>query len=609
VVLVDIDEDSLARFGQWPWPRYRVARLLAALGGAGASAVGLDMVFPEPDRTSLSTLSRDLSRDLGASLPVAGMPEEAVHPDRALARILSRGPFVLGYQFDFAAPRGDDSLLHPVPAALLSRGDGDPLAALFEARGVVANLPELSRAASSSGFFNVVPDPDGVLRRVPVLVRRGGRAYPSLALATYLRARGGELLLRGRGDGLELLLDGRPIPLDRRGNLLVNFRGGRGTFPRIGASSVLDGTVPPRSLEGRIVLVGTTAAGLQEIRTTPVSAAHPGPEIHANVIDDLVAGDPNREPSGGAPLSFLLVLSAGAASTLLLARAGALVGIPLLGLSVAAAWAGSRWLLSAGGVFVSPVLPTAALVATALLVTALRFRRAERELVERTRRLALTQDAIIQSLAALAETRHHETGGHIQRTREYVRILALRLLRHPRFRHFLDEAMADTLYRLAPLHDIGKVGVPDAILLKPKVLSAEEFEVMKKHTLYGSDTIRLAKGLLGDDEFLRIAEEIVVTHQEKWDGTGYPRGLSGEEIPIPGRIMAVADVYDALISPRGYKAAFSHEEATRILVEGKGRHFDPDVVDAYLAEQARFRAVAERFAVGEGVEPEVPGGR
>ncbi|HEY5577654.1 MAG TPA: HD domain-containing phosphohydrolase, partial [Deferrimonas sp.] len=251
------------------------------------------------------------------------------------------------------------------------------------------------------------------------------------------------------------------------------------------------------------------------------------------------------------------------------------------------------------------LLPMVTLTVVFTVLASMRFLRADREVRERTRKLALTQDAIIQSLAALTETRHHETGGHIQRTRHYVRVLAGRLQAHPGFRNRLDDATVDLLFRLAPLHDIGKVGVRDRILLKPDQLTAEEYEEMKRHTLYGSETIRLAKRMMGEDAFFQLADDLVLNHHERWDGTGYPNGLREEAIPLPGRLMAVADAYDAIISPRVYKPAQIHEEAVRIMSEKRGTYFDPDVVDAFLEINEEFRGIAARF-VGAGVEPELP---
>ncbi len=215
---------------------------------------------------------------------------------------------------------------------------------------------------------------------------------------------------------------------------------------------------------------------------------------------------------------------------------------------------------------------------------------------DRTRELQLTQDVMIESMGALAECRDPETGGHIRRTQSYVRLLAQQLQEHPRFRDSLDDATIDLLCKSAPLHDIGKIGVPDHILRKPGRLSDAEFEEMKKHAVYGYEAIRLSAARLGENSFLRLAQEIAYTHQEKWDGSGYPQHLKGDQIPVSGRLMAVADVYDALVSKRVYKAPIPHARAVAIIAEGRGSHFDPDVVDAFLEAQDACRQAALQFA-------------
>ena len=214
----------------------------------------------------------------------------------------------------------------------------------------------------------------------------------------------------------------------------------------------------------------------------------------------------------------------------------------------------------------------------------------------KTREVQLTQAVMIESLATLAEYRDPETGGHIKRTQNYVKALAVKLKGHPRFRDLLDEQTIELLYLSAPLHDMGKVGVRDHILLKPGRLEDAEFAEMKKHTLFGEEALRITEQKLGQSTFLRHAREIAGSHQEKWDGSGYPRGLTGEAIPVSGRLMALADVYDALISKRVYKPPFPHAKAVQIIQEGRGTHFDPDVVEAFLALEDTFRNIALTFA-------------
>ena len=221
----------------------------------------------------------------------------------------------------------------------------------------------------------------------------------------------------------------------------------------------------------------------------------------------------------------------------------------------------------------------------------------ESEVARRTREISAVQDVTIQAMAALAETRDSDTGNHIRRTQGYVKALSGKLKSYPRFSSLLTDGVIDTIFKSAPLHDIGKVGIPDRILLKPGRFEPGEFEIMKTHTTLGRDAIQAAEDALSlKVDFLSVAKEIAYGHQEKWDGSGYPEGLKGESIPVSARIMAVADVYDALISRRVYKDSMSHERAITIIAEGKGSHFDPDMVDAFLAIQDEIRAIAARYA-------------
>ena len=224
----------------------------------------------------------------------------------------------------------------------------------------------------------------------------------------------------------------------------------------------------------------------------------------------------------------------------------------------------------------------------------------EQEVRRRTRELSLIQNATIVAMASLAETRDNETGNHIRRTQLYLRALARHLQSHPRFAAELTDENIDLMYKSAPLHDIGKVAIPDRILLKPGELTPAEFEIMKTHTTLGREAISRAEALFGGvSSFLRFAKEIAYSHQEKWDGTGYPLGLSGERIPVAARLMAVADMYDSLITRRIYKTAHSHAQAVDILRAGRGTDFDPDIIDAFLALQNDFQAIAQRFADAE----------
>ena len=221
----------------------------------------------------------------------------------------------------------------------------------------------------------------------------------------------------------------------------------------------------------------------------------------------------------------------------------------------------------------------------------------ETRVAERTWQLGMLQDVTMLAMGSLAETRDNETGNHIRRTQFYVKALAEHLSGHSRYRDLLTPETIELYSKSAPLHDIGKVGVPDRILLKPGKLTNEEFEEMKRHALYGGEAIISAESKLdGPESFLRHARDIALGHHERWDGTGYPDGIAGEAIPLSARLMAVADVYDALISRRVYKPPFPHDTAVGLVRDGQGGHFDPDVVDAFLLIQAEFIKIAGRFA-------------
>ncbi len=217
------------------------------------------------------------------------------------------------------------------------------------------------------------------------------------------------------------------------------------------------------------------------------------------------------------------------------------------------------------------------------------------QLEEQNREIRSTQEVTILSLASLAETRDNETGAHIVRTQHYVRLLALEMRRLPAYAGELTDDVVELLFQSAPLHDVGKVGIPDSILLKPGKLNDQEFEIMKTHARLGAEALRAGERQYGSSGFLEYACEIAQWHHEKWDGSGYPDGLTGSDIPLSARLMALADVYDALRSKRIYKDAFSHEKSRAIIVDGKGSHFDPDVVDAFVAVEDDFVRIADTY--------------
>jgi HD-GYP domain-containing protein (c-di-GMP phosphodiesterase class II) len=602
-VIVDLDEKSLAQFGQWPWPRYRVALLLDKLRQLGAKSVGLDIIFAEADRTSLHILQQEMERDLHVKLSLAGLPPALWNNDLALADVLKKGPFVLGYKFSFEkneAP-GKEGLLHPIDAVLPQNSTAAGRDFLFAAQDATVNIAELITAVDASGFVNYPADADGVLRHVPLLMSYRDKVYPGLALATVMKAWGlkGVALDMHAGQLEAVVINGRRIPVDPVSSLLLAYQGKGHFFDYLSAADILNDAVPKERVADKIVLVGSSATGLMDTHPTPLDPVYPGVEVHATIIENIMNGHFLSRPLWSRGFEFAAIVVLGCVSTFFLTRASALVSGCFFVLGGCGIWYGSFIFLEKQGVFINPLCGELMLVGNFAILSLLRFWREEREVRKQTKELLLAQDTTILSMTALAETRDNETGGHIQRIQHYVRALAEHLAAHPRFKEHLDWSTIEMLFRSAPLHDIGKVGVADSILLNPGKLSAEEFEAMKEHTRFGHDTLLKAESLLKDargHSFLRLAREIAYTHHEHWDGLGYPLGLKGDAIPIGGRLMALADVYDALISSRRYKPAFSHAESVKIIIKGRGGHFDPDVVDAFLELEESFQLIARHFS-------------
>jgi adenylate cyclase len=581
IVVVDIDDRSLASIGQWPWRRDVIARLVTQLRAHGARIVAFDLLFAEPDRYAGGP----------ASGPTA--------PDAALADALRAGGAVLGYALTFGEIEGGvrPCVLHPLAVPTVAAGNGPSENPLFRATGAICSLPALAEAAGASGFLNAVPDADGILRRVPLVIEYAGRAYPGLALAAVMAATGTRptALRATHANAVSLLFGEDAVPLDGRANLLVRYRGGKRAFRYLSAADVLRGQHAEHAFRDAIVFVGTTALGTREVVTTPLDTRFAGVEVHATVADNLVRRDFLSRPAHALTLEIAMVLCLGIAITLVVARVGLLLGTAAGVLLLAGLWAAARWQLSARGEYLSPLVPTIAMMASLAAATLARITQERRRAETAAREKDTARQLMVQSLLSLTEVRDADTGRHSRRIQQFSRLVAEELSRRPEFRAYLTPERIELLASLAPLHDIGKVGIPDSLLNKPGELTPDEFVEMKKHPAYGLDVIANAQRDVGvlEDPILSMAKDIVYTHHEWWDGAGYPRGLKGKEIPIAGRVVAVVDVYDAMTARRLYRAPLPHDHAVDLIVAGKGTHFDPAVVDAFVAVAPTLRAAAQ----------------
>jgi HD-GYP domain-containing protein (c-di-GMP phosphodiesterase class II) len=594
VVIVDVDNRSLSTIGQWPWRRDVVGRLITRLQSAGASAIALDIIFAESDRDGQP---RDSDGRSTGRL--------ATTPDAALAGALRKGRVILGYglTFDEAPHAQSPCVLHPIGIAIVRPPDETRHEPLFHATGAVCNLPMLAEAAAASGFLNAAPDSDGILRRVPLLAELDGRIYPGLALAAVAAATGArDMALRITNVNASVLtIDNRSVPIDGRGNLLLRYRGKKRTFPYFSAADLLTDDIPAGALRGKIVFVGTTALGTREVVATPLDTLFAGVEVQATVADNLLEQDFIRRSAFGTMLESLVVLVVGIAIAVLVAGLGIASGLIGAAASVAALWWGTVWLLSTRGVFISPLSPTMGVLAALAVMTLAKFSVERGRADSASRDKTAAQRLMVQALLSLTEVRDAETGRHSRRTQQYARLLAEQLATQPDFRAYLTRERIDLLSSLAPIHDIGKVGVPDHILNKPGALTPDELAQMRTHPTLGRDVILKAEARVGvrDDATLEMAKDIVYTHHERWDGAGYPQGLRGTAIPVAGRVMALVDVYDAVSSRTLYRSCRSHDDTVTFIVGGKGTHFDPRVVDAFIVVAALFKSASDEAIADE----------
>lgn len=593
VVIVDIDEESLSAVGQWPWPRYRLARLIQTVNALGARTVGLDIILPEPDRTSLKNIRRQFRTDFDLPLEFTGAPASLDDNDAYLARII-RDCDVVGARYFYFDHFNKQAACNYQPFSITGLTERLSPA---EATGILCNTFDIEKAYPQTGFINNRYDPDGLLRETPLLISFNQDIFIHFSLAVLLKTHHIRTAAVEKNRLGFYLKAGRfHIPVSENGYVYPRFTGPARTYAYVPAIQVMNGTCPGERIRDRIVLIGSSAVGLSDLHQTLFDSRFPGVETHAVILNDIMENRLVIRPVWTPALIAALCL-----------LTGVLMGFfylwsvsPALFFSGTSVWIGclvfsSLAAFTAAGIMISPGVPAMLAAVQFTCITFVRFAAARRASFIWFRQLSASQQLTIESLVSLVETRDSETGLHIKRTQHYARALALHLKEAGRFPDILTDSYIRMLFLLVPLHDIGKVGIPDRILLKPGRLTPEEFEIMKLHASYGRDTIIRAAGKINGGNYLQMGAEIAGAHHEKWDGTGYPDGLEKEMIPLSGRIMSICDVYDALISKRCYKKPFSHEYAMTVIKNGRETVFDPVLVDAFFAIEDMIRSIAAKF--------------
>ena len=552
--------------------------LVAACAGAGAHALG-----------ALDALERD-TVDMRFSIRAPSPPDELVvvavddvtfsdlklqwpfprsFYGRAVDRLHAAGAreIVLDIQFtEQTKPREDLALYDAIDRA------GGAVLATSETDGhggtrVLGGDDNLARIGARAAAANLPEDPDGVIRRF----RHSEGGLETIAVAVAERA-------------------GRSTSADdfESGGSWIDYRGGRGTVRTVSFSDLVEGRADPSAFRDKIVVLGASAPTLHDVHLTSTSKHTPmaGPEVQANAIWTALRALPLH--SGPESLNLLAILLLAVAVPLATIRVR-VTRAALGGLALAAAYVFAAQFAFESGLVIAVVAPVSALAFSTVLSVAgsylieLRERRRvslvnellEQKVRERTRELRETQLEVIQRLGRAVEWRDEETGGHIDRMSRLCHRLGLAA--------GMSHDDAELLLRASVMHDVGKIGVPDSILRKPGPLDDDEWEVMKTHTTIGG---RILSG--SSSPLVRMAETIALTHHERWDGSGYPAGLAGEDIPLVGRICTVCDVFDALVSERPYKNAWSVDDALEEIGSQAGRQFDPRLAELFVELAPEF---------------------
>lgn len=590
-VVVEVDDESLSKIGQWPWSRVVVAKIIQEIYKARPAVLGVDIIFSEQDRTSLKAFKKFYSQMLGMNVDMQGIPENLQDNDRIFASILEQSNAVLPIIIsNFKQPTSCK------PNTLLSsKGE---FSNITLSKYFTCNLPMLQNVVKNSGFINVANGRDGFMRKYRLVTKTKEGIVPSFALA-MLKSIDTNIVFEERKNYFtryyfEFL--NHHITSNRKAEVLSHIYS-REHFTKVSALKVLLGEVEPSLFTGKFVLFGSTAVGLSDRHMIKKGESISGIFAHAslleNILNDSLLFTSKTIEALALVVSFICFIGI---LFLTLARKYLHAGIVCfvaITVSLVLAWIGMYYnIYLSVGYFIFPLLMAYIII---LFVLSFVFYLEEKEFMDE---LVSTRTSIINSMMMIVESRDTETGKHILRTKEYAKILAEYLAKNTKYKDELTPQKIELIYQATPLHDIGKIGIPDQILQKPSKLESKEMEVMKEHSSIGYRIIyySIDSKTKETNKFLQVAANIAHSHHERWDGSGYPLGLKGENIPIEGRIVALVDVYDALISRRCYKEAMGFEEAEEIIQRGRGGHFDPLILDAFVTLKPQFREIAKKNA-------------
>lgn len=579
VTIVDVDEKSIKTLGQWPWSRLILSQLIKSISKHYPASISFDIIFPEEDKTSPKMIKEFYKKFLSININIKGLNPILQDNDKVFAYQISKTKTILpiylssssNFDKDCYIPEKNKNIHFDLPT-------------IPKANSILCNIPSLQKNAYMVGFMNIKTDEDGRLRRVPTFINYKGYTIPSLALASLLANS-----TVSYKDGQFSIL-GHHFKTDKNSNILLNF-GKKSKYNSISAIDVLQNRINPQQIIGKNVIIGTTAVGLHDSIMVSSGETFPGVFVHAAIIDNILQDSTIYQPLYQKYISLILSIILSIIFTFLLYKKKYLKLLILFFVSSIMYSIATVYFLKLGlyislGYFLGTLVTFFIFINLFFIILYYHNRR------EFKKELNQAHFSAIESMALVVETRDSETGAHIKRTKIYMKIVAEYFYKKNIYKDILTRDFIEILYRATPLHDIGKVGIPDYILKKEGKLTKEEYIIMQEHPTIGNDIIKNAIKENENNLFLQVARNIAYYHHEKWDGSGYPTGLKGKDIPLEARMMALVDVYDALISKRCYKSALTFKESEDIIISGSGGHFDPEIVKAFVDLKDKFREIA-----------------
>ncbi len=585
-VIVDIDERSLEYFGQWPWPRIIDAELINKINSMYPSAIAINILFPELDRTSPKAIEDFYNKFFDLKVNFSSSSLIIKDNDDFLTKAVKSANGVLSIYFSNYSNSSKNCEELSYKNNLLSY-----ISTSLNAPYILCNHKRLQNSVKDFGFINASADSDGIFRRLNLFISHNSNIFPSFGLATLLSIDNNIEIIKKN----QFKLLNHKIKMDLDSSVLIDFH--TPTPKVISVVDIIDGRVTAKDFQGKIVIIGSSVIGLNPTYRISNNKQISSSMIHAFLIENILKESLHTQPKIYKQINIFISLFLSFLVLILLFNRLYIYIFILFFTIIVVSFLYILFFYVNGiyvsiGYFWSPfIIYFFTITLFFIIINAKDKNKFYKELME-------SHSSTVESIALISAIRDDETGEHLKRTKIYIKELAEYLLSQKQYTNILNERYIDLIYQAAPLHDIGKLGIPDSILKKPAKLTKEEYEIMKQHPVLAKNAIEKAMRYYDKNSFLNIAYNIAYYHHERWNGKGYPVGLKGDEIPLEAQLMAIADVYDALVTKRCYKDSFGFEEAEEIIISGSGTDYNPIIIDAFKVLRYRFRDISREYRDG-----------